>query len=70
MENIFALELPAVHASLPHASSGRAIAHLKLYGRVERDAHGRALRLIALNQDVTEQALIAAKLEARTQEQT
>ena len=69
MEKIFASNcLQFTHHYRMRRQDG-AIAHLKLYGRVERDAHGRALRLIALNQDVTEQALIASKLEARTQEQ-
>ncbi|MGH8176264.1 MAG: PAS domain-containing protein, partial [Steroidobacter sp.] len=45
------------------------VSHLQLHGRAFRDSEGKALRLFGLNLDITEQSLVAAKLDAQQQEQ-
>jgi PAS domain S-box-containing protein len=51
------------------AKPGGGVAYMQLHARVFRDAHGKALRVFALSQDVTAQSLLAAKLDQQTQEQ-
>ena len=45
------------------------VSYMQLHGRAFRDENGKALRLFALNLDVTEQTLVAAKLDEQTQSQ-
>jgi two-component system, sensor histidine kinase and response regulator len=44
-------------------------AHLQLYGRAFRNASGKALRLFALNVDVTEHTLLAQRFEKQAEDE-